>query len=151
MTTKKPTKATQLTTLTADLQRLQADFVNYKRRVEDERGQLMDYAKQEVVKQLLPLIDNLERALAHMPKELAANDWAKGVSQVTKQIEAQLEQLGITRIATTGQEFDPNLHEAVQMEDGDGDREVISDELQAGYQLGDQVIRHATVKVKKEK
>ncbi len=154
MSEKKQSKAKkpdELAALTEDLQRLQADFVNYKRRIEDERSQVVTFAKQEVLTQILPVIDNLERALSHMPKELERNDWAKGVSQVAKQVTGQLEQLDVRRIVTVGEEFDPNFHEAVQMEDGDGDREVITDELQAGYILGEQVIRHAIVKVKRSK
>lgn len=135
--------------LTADLQRTQADFANFKRRTEQEREAIADYGRTEMVKMLLPVIDNLERALNHVPTELEANDWAKGVQSIGKQLAAELEKIGVSRIPSVGHEFNPNLHEAIQMEDGEGDTEVIVEELQAGYMLGDKVIRHAMVKVSK--
>ncbi len=146
---KKGKKATAAD-LTDDLKRVQADFANYKRRTEEERVQLAHYSKQEVITELLPVIDNIDRALAHVPKELKSNEWAKGVSQVAKQLESQLEQMGVRKIATVGEEFDPHLHEAVSMDDkGKGKKQIISSELQAGYLLNEQIIRHAVVKVKK--
>ena len=97
--------------------------------------------------ELLPVIDNVDRALMHAPKELATSDYVKGVQQVAKQLAKALEDLGVTRIATVGQEFDPRYHEAVMMDEGEGNKEIVSQELLAGYQLGETVIRHAMVKV----
>jgi molecular chaperone GrpE len=97
---------------------------------------------------LLPVIDNLERALKHVPKELENNDYVKGVQGVVKQFEKTLAELGVERIKTVNEPFDPRYHEAVSMEEGDGDTEVVSEELQAGYKLGDEVIRHAMVRVR---
>ena len=100
-------------------------------------------------------LDNLERAIKHAPKDLADNDYVKGVQSVAKQFEQCLTQLGVERIKTVGEHFDPKLHEAVHMEDGGGhsldSEEIISEELQSGYKIGDDVIRHAMVKVKMEK
>jgi molecular chaperone GrpE len=101
-----------------------------------------------VIRDLLPVIDNFERALKHVPADLADNDYIKGVQGVVKQFEKTLADIGVVRIATVGQVFDPHYHEAVSMEDGDGITEVVSEELQAGYALGDEVIRHAMVRVK---
>lgn len=137
--------------LTADLQRVQADFVNFRRRTEEEKASIMVIAKESVILQLLPVIDNIERALAHQPAELKNNEWAKGVAQIAKQTEATLKEMGVKKIATAGEQFDPELHEAVGYEDGDGENEIIVEELQPGYFMGDRVIRHAMVKVKKEK
>lgn len=136
--------------LTADLQRVQADFVNFKRRSEEEKAGIMSMAKENVILHILPLIDNIERALAHQPEELKNNEWAKGVEQVAKQVETTLKELDVVKIETVGQPFDPELHEAVGYEDGEGE-EIVAEELQPGYMLGDRVIRHAIVKVKKEK
>lgn len=136
--------------LTADLQRTQADFTNFKRRTEQERASIVDFGREDIIKKLLPVIDNLERALNHVPKELTDNDWAKGVQNIGKQLSNELEKIGITRIPTTGHEFNPELHEAIQMEEGEGEKEIVTEELQAGYTLGDRVIRHAMVKVGKE-
>jgi molecular chaperone GrpE len=136
--------------LTELLQRTRADFENYRRRAEEGRAQLLDYAKAQVVKDLLPLIDDLERALAHLPKELAKNEWAKGVVSVSKRAQEFLGKMDAKRIGTVGEPFDPNLHEAISV-DGDGEKEIVSHELQAGYRIGDEVIRPAIVRVKRGK
>jgi molecular chaperone GrpE len=132
------------------LQRLQAEFANYQRREAEAKGGLLELAKQEVVVQLLPLLDNIDRALTHRPAELKDNAWAAGVEQVGKQALESLKKLGVERISSTGQPFDHNLHEAVSMEDGEGAEEVVLEELQPGYKIGDRVIRHAIVKVGKK-
>ena len=104
--------------------------------------------KAMVISDLLPAIDNLERALKHIPKDIEGHDYIKGISGVVKQFENTLEDIGVKRIETVGQEFDPKLHDAVSMEGGEGSREIISEELQPGYVVGEEVIRHAMVKVK---
>ena len=104
-----------------------------------------------IVQQLLPAIDNLERALKHAPKDLADHDYVKGVQGVAKQFDKALSELGIEKIETVGEEFDPRYHEAISLEDGGGKVEVVCEELQPGYKLGDEVIRHAMVRVKREK
>ena len=132
--------------LTADLQRLQAEFINYKNRVDNEKATLSQFAKAQVIKDLLPVIDDLERALNHLPKELSENKWAQGASKVYDRLQKQLEKLGVKKIESLNQPFDPNLHEAVQV-DGEGDTQIVSEVLQSGYELAGLVIRHATVKV----
>jgi molecular chaperone GrpE len=149
MSKKKPELEERVAELTADLQRVQADFVNFRRRAEAERGAILDLAKQDVVLQLLPLLDNLDRALGHLPAELAGNDWARGVGQVAKQAAETIKKLGVEKIAALGQPFDHNLHEAIATDDS-GSHEVVVEELQPGYKLGDKVIRPAIVKVGKE-
>lgn len=134
--------------LTAALQRERADAVNLRRRHEAEIAALRTRVKANVVHDLLPVIDNFERALKHVPQDLKDNDYIKGVQAVVKQFEQTLASIGVERIKTVGEHFDPHLHEAVSMEDGDGEHEIISEELQAGYKIGDDVIRHAMVKVK---
>ena len=141
---------TTIDELTSDLQRVHAEFANYKRRETEAKAELLDMAKREVVVLLLPLLDNIERALAHRPAELADNAWATGVEQVGKQAGEALTKLGVTKIQSVGQPFDHNLHEAISMEDGDGDQEVVTEELQPGYRMGDKVLRHAMVKVGKK-
>jgi molecular chaperone GrpE len=136
--------------LTEALQRERADSTNLRRRAEEEKSKLSDYYKANVVRALLPALDNLERALKHAPKDLKNNDYVKGVEGVVKQFEKAISDLGVEKIKTDGEKFDPRFHEAVGMEEGDGDVEVVAEELQAGYTLGDEVIRHAFVKVKME-
>lgn len=135
--------------LTEDLQRLQAEFINYKTRTEAEKTALSSYSKGEVVKELLPVIDDLERALKHLPDELKDNKWAQGVQKAYERLQKQLEKLGITKIEALNQEFNHDLHEAIEVE-GEGDTQIVSEVLQNGYQYGDQVIRHAVVKVRQQ-
>jgi molecular chaperone GrpE len=137
--------------LTQALQRERADAENLRRRTQEEKSRLGEFYKAMVLQELLPAIDNLERALKHTPKDLKGHDYVKGVTGVIKQFEQSFAQLGVKRIKTVGEVFDPRLHEAVHMEEGDGNVEVVCEELQPGYLLGDEVIRHAMVKVKMEK
>jgi molecular chaperone GrpE len=139
----------KLEELTLALQRERADAINLRRRHEEEMVSLKSRLKASVVRDLLPVIDNFERALKHIPEDLKDNDLVKGVQGIVKQFEKTLADIGVERIKTTGEEFDPRYHEAVSMEEGDGDKEIVSDELQAGYKLGDEVIRHAIVRVKR--
>ena len=128
------------------MQRVQAEFINFKTRTEQEKLQLSNFAKAQTIKDLLPVIDDLERALAHQPEELKQDKWAQGVQKVHERLLKQLEKLGVKRIEALNQVFDHNLHEAVQAE-GEGDTQIVTEVLQNGYTLGDQVIRHAVVKV----
>ena len=137
----------QIGELTEALQRERADAMNIRRRHEEQIGGLKNMVKASVVEELLPVIDNFERSLGHVPKDLADNDFVKGVSVVVKQFEKTLADIGVERIKTIGEPFDPQVHEAISV-DGEGSHEIVSEELQAGYVLGGQVIRHAMVKVK---
>ena len=141
--------AKEVTELTEALQRERADVINVRRRHDEQMASVRNVVKAGVVRDLLPAIDNLERALKHTPKDLVNHDYIKGVSGVVKQFEKSLSDLGVVKIHTVGEPFDAQLHEAVSMEDGDGNKEIISEELQPGYILGDEVIRHAMVRVKK--
>lgn len=138
----------QIDQLTEALQRERADATNIRRRHEEQITNLRTTVKANVVRDLLPVIDSFERALQHVPKDLADHDYIKGVQAVVKQFEKTLEHLGVHRIKTVGEPFDPHYHEAVSMEEGDGDQEIVSQELQPGYTLDDHVIRHAMVRVK---
>ncbi|NBU33007.1 nucleotide exchange factor GrpE [bacterium] len=137
----------QVSELTEALQRERADAVNVRRRADEEKAKLGTFYKSLVVRELLPVIDNFERALKNTPKELIDNDYIKGVTGVVKQFEAALTKLGVERIKTVGEAFNPNLHEAVSMEEGSGTTEVVTEELQAGYVLQEEVLRHAMVRV----
>ena len=135
--------------LTADLQRIQADFVNYKRRSEEDVSRARMSGKSIMVMALLPVIDNLERALSHQPKELAKNEWAKGVKKTSEQLMKELSNLGVYKIDTKDQEFNPDFMDAVSVE-GEGDKEIVAEELQAGYIMNEEVIRPAMVKVERK-
>ena len=137
----------KISELTEALQRERADVTNIRRRHDEQIAQLKNYAKAGVIRDLLPAVDNLDRALKHVPKDIENHDYVKGVQGVVKQFEKALKDIGVEKVPTKDQDFDPTIHEAVSMDEGEGNREVVSEELQAGYKLGDEVIRHAMVKV----
>ena len=138
----------QVAELTVALQRERADAVNLRRRHEEDIANLRTRIKSNVVHDLLPVIDNFERALKHVPADLEDNDYIKGGQGVVKQFETTLAEMGVQRIKTVGEPFNPHYHEAVSMEEGEGGQEIVSEELQAGYHIGENVIRHAMVRVK---
>lgn len=142
----------QVGELTADLQRTRADFENYRKRVELEKTAARDAGQMSAILKLLPVIDTIERAITHQPAELADNKWVQGVAGLVKQLEKSLESLNLKRIdAAPGTPFNPELHEAIQFdEEAEGEQEVIAEELQAGYTLNGQPVRHAMVKVTRQ-
>ena len=135
--------------LTADLQRIRADFENYRKQVEREKTFAREAGQNSMVVKLLPVIDNIDRAITHVPENLADDKWVQGIVGLGKQLDKSLSDLGLVRIdAKPGTIFNPELHEAVRMdEDAEGETEVIAEELQAGYMIGDRVVRHAMVAV----
>ena len=142
----------QLGELTLDLQRTRADFENYRKRVEAEKHSAHQMGQAKSVMKLLPVIDTIERAIANVPEELKDNPWAKGVAGLSKQLDKQLKEIGLKKIdAEPGTPFNPELHQAVQFdEETEGDKEVIAEELRAGYTLDGVVIRDAMVKVTRQ-
>jgi len=137
--------------LTADLQRLRADFENYRKRVDQEKQQAQQNAVAATIMRLLPVVDTIERAVAHAPQDLTENNWVKGVIGLGKNLEKSLSDLGLTRIqAEPGTPFDPNLHAAVMMDEAEGEHEVVAEELRAGYALQGVVIRPSMVKVTRQ-
>ena len=135
--------------LTQDLQRTRADFENYRKRSEQEKEMARASGRAGAVMKLLPMIDNIERAIGHLPTELAHDPWAQGVTKLVKNLEKSLADMGVTRIAAEeGTEFDPDLHEAIQFdEEAEGEQEVIASELQPGYKVDGVVMRPSMVKV----
>lgn len=137
----------QLIALTEALQRERADAMNLRRRHDEELANLRNRTKASVVTELLPTIDNFERALKHVPTDLHDHEYIKGVQGVVKQFEKTLADMGVERIKTVDAPFDPKYHEAVSMDEGEGSEEIVAEELQAGYKIGEDVIRHAMVRV----
>ena len=142
----------QIAELTADVQRVRADFENYRKRVDAEKTAARAQGKSSAILKLLPVIDNIERAVVYIPDDLKENTWAQGVASLAKNINKSLEAMDVKRIdAAPGTEFNPELHEAIQFDDSaTGEKEVIEAELQAGYLLDGHVIRHAMVKVTRQ-
>lgn len=142
----------QLGELTLDLQRTRADFENYRKRVDAEKAAAREAGQSSAILKLLPVIDNIERAIAYTPEELKDNSWVQSVGGLVKNLEKSLESLNLKRIeATPGTEFNPELHEAIQFdEEATGEQEVVAEELQSGYTLNGHPIRHAMVKVTRQ-
>jgi molecular chaperone GrpE len=126
--------------LTADLQRVQADFANYRKRALRDQQLTAERAKAAVVAQLLGVLDDLDRARSHGDLESGP------LKSVADKLVTALEGLGLSAFGTEGDDFDPELHEAVQHE-GDGTHPIVGAVMRRGYKVGDQVIRHALVGV----
>lgn len=125
--------------LTNDLQRTRADFENFRKQMDVRTAQAADFAKKETVQKFLPLLDDMERAIASVPD----------LAPLAKNLEKTISELGLEKInSNAGTEFNPDLHDAVMMEGGDGDKEIISESLRSGYKYAGDVIRPAMVKVK---
>ena len=125
--------------------RLMADFQNYKRRAEKEKGDIYAYANEKIVVELLDVLDNFERALQH---EAADESFAEGMRMIFKQLTDVLEKSGLEEIKAQGEEFDPNFHNAVMTEDNpDYESGKVTAVLQKGYLLNKKVIRPSMVKV----
>jgi len=138
--------------LTEDLQRTRADFENYRKRVDADKAFARESGQASAILKLLPVIDNIERSITYTPDDLKDNKWVQGVTSLVKNLEKSLESLNIKRIdSNPGTVFNPDLHDAIQMdEEATGEHEVIAEELQAGYTLNGNPIRHAMVKVTRQ-
>jgi molecular chaperone GrpE len=127
-------------------QRARAEFMNYKNRNERDQALTFEMMRAQNIKKFLPVIDDLERALANRPAEAEA--WVSGIELVYRKLLAVLDSEGVKRIEAVGESFDPNLHEAISMEPGDGfESGQVIGVVQQGYKLGDRVIRPAMVRV----
>ena len=124
-------------------QRAAADFQNYKRRTEEERQKNALYANLALVLNVLPIYDDLERALANLDVTLAGLQWIEGVRQISRKFQGALDVSGVKEIEADGQPFDPNLHEAIA--EGPGPTGTVARVVQKGYTMGERVIRPAMV------
>jgi molecular chaperone GrpE len=132
-------------------QRSQADLQNYRRRAEQERAEAYDRGRGEVVLQILPVLDDFERALAALPEERREEDWVQGLVLIERKLRSTLESLGVERIAAEGKTFDPWEHEAVLHEvREDVEPGTVAQVARQGYRLGSRVLRPAQVVVAKE-
>ncbi len=127
--------------------RAAADYKNFKRRVEIERAELIRSASSALLLKLLPVMDDFERAIANIPPEIAETPWWGGTQLIAQKLRTILESEGVKPIEALGQDFDPNLHEAVLYEEAEGQEGKVIAELQKGYRLGDRVLRPSMVKV----
>jgi molecular chaperone GrpE len=128
--------------------RLAADFDNFKRRRVQERADSLRYSSEEAARTLLPVLDNLRRAVEHAPEGGAEDFFVNGLHLVVREFESALERLGIHPVPAVGEPFDPSVHEAVSGEESDEvDRDTVVAEIQPGYRLHDRLIRPALVRV----
>lgn len=127
------------------LQRSRAEFVNFKRRSELERGQLRQFVARDMLAQFLPVIDDFERALTTVPEDERENGWVKGFSMIQAKLTGTAERLGANRIEALGQPFDPSIHEAVATEPDSTGSHVV-EVYQNGYRIGEMLVRPAMVK-----
>ena len=129
----------------ANWQRAQADFINYKRRSEQEREEIGKFANLLLMVNLLPIIDDLERAFASIPPRLAKISWVDGIRLIERKLRTSLEAQGLSPIKALGEPFDPYLHEAVRQDRGK--EGIVIEEVQKGYKLHDRIIRPTKVVV----
>ena len=129
----------------ANWQRAQADFINYKRRSEQDKDEVSKFANALLMLNLLPILDDLERAFTSIPPHLAQLTWVDGIRLIERKLQASLEVQGLSQIKALGEPFDPKFHEAAM--DGKGKEGIVVEELQKGYKLHDRVIRPAMVVV----
>ena len=129
----------------ANWQRAQADLSNYKKRVDQEKQDLAKFANAALIGSMLNLVDDFQRARLTIPDSILGMTWVEGLFLIERKLGATLEAAGLSEIKALGEDFDPNLHEAVMH--GDGPEGKIVEEFQRGYKLHDRVIRPAMVKV----
>lgn len=129
----------------ANWQRAQADFINYRRRSEQEKEEISKFANSVLILSLLPILDDLERALSSIPSNLAKLSWVDGIRLIERKLQASLEAQGLSPIKALGEPFDPKFHEAAMH--GKGKEGIVIAELQKGYKLHDRVVRPTMVVV----
>ena len=140
-----PAKDPEEEALNAKYLRLMADFQNYRRRTEKEKNDIYAFANEKIVSELLNVIDNFERALAASAE---GDSFAEGMKLIFKQLQGVLEKSGVAEIEALGQDFDPNFHNAVMMEDStEYESGKVTEVMQKGYMLNNKVVRPSMVKV----
>ncbi len=145
---KKDPRDVQIEELQDRLKRQMAEFDNFRKRTEKEKSSMYEIGARDIIEKILPVLDNFERGLASVPEDLKGGSFAEGVEMIYKQFVKTLEEAGVEAIEALGQQFDPNLHNAVMHVDDDsfGENEI-SQELQKGYKYRGTVVRHSMVQV----
>jgi len=132
----------------AQLQRLQADFDNYRKRTQKEKTELIKYASERLVGELLPVLDNFDRAVSAAKVNPDFTAFSQGVEMILRQMQTALSKEGLNAMDAVGQPFDPNLHEAVlRVASEEHPENTVVEELQKGYYLKEKVLRPCMVKV----
>lgn len=145
---KKDKKDEQIAEPNDRVKRQMAEFDNFRKRSEKEKNQMYEIGAKSIIEKLLPVIDNFERGLATVSEEEKGSGFAEGMDKIYKQMVSMLEEAGVKAIEAVGQEFDPNLHNAVMhVEDENFGENIVAEEFQKGYMYRDSVVRHSMVKV----
>lgn len=145
---KKDKKDEQIAELTDRVKRQLAEFENFRNRTEKEKSQMYTIGAKDVIEKILPVVDNFERGIRSIPEEEREAPVASGMEMIYKQLMTVLTDLGVTPIEAVGQEFDPNLHNAVMhVENEELGENIVAEEFQKGYQYKDAVLRHSMVSV----
>ena len=148
---KKDKKDEQIEDLNDRLRRQMAEFDNFRKRSEKEKFQMFDMGARSIIEKVLPVVDNFERGLAAVPEEQKDDAFVTGMDKIYKQLMTELDAIGVKPIEALGQEFNPDLHNAVmQVESEEYDPGVVAQELQKGYTYKDTVVRHSMVAVVSE-
>lgn len=137
------TLQTQLATMTDTAKRAIADLQNYKKQAEEEKSRLINLGEVEVLKQLMPVIDNFSLAFTHIPKDSQNNDWIKGIQQIQTQLLSIFKNIGLEEIPSVGFACDPHLHEAISIIPGE--KNQIIHEIEKGYTFNGKVLKASKV------
>ena len=145
---KKDKKDEMIEELNDKYTRLFAEFDNFRKRSEKEKTAMFEVGAKSIIEKILPIIDSFERGLATVPEEEKGTGFAEGMDKVYKQLVTSLEEAGVKQIEALGQEFDPNMHNAVMhVEDENLGENIVAEEFQKGYMYRETVVRHSMVKV----
>ena len=145
---KKDKKDEKIEELTDQVRRQMAEFDNFRKRSEKEKSAMYEVGAKSVIEKILPVVDNFERGLQTIPEEDAGTPFAEGMQMIYKQLMTSLEEIGVTPIEAVGEEFNPDIHNAVmQVESDEFESGVVAQELQKGYKYRDSVVRHSMVGV----
>lgn len=148
---KKDKKDEQIEDLNDRLRRQMAEFDNFRKRSEKEKSQMFDMGAKSIIEKVLPIVDNFERGLAAVPEEQKDDAFVTGMDKVYKQLMTEFDSIGVKPIEAVGQEFNPDLHNAVmQVESEEFEPGIVAQELQKGYMYKDTVVRHSMVAVVSE-
>lgn len=148
---KKDKKDEQIEDLNDCLRRQMAEFDNFRKRSEKEKSQMFDMGARSIIEKVLPVVDNFERGLAAVPEDQKDDAFVTGMDKVYKQLITEFDSIGVKPIEALGQEFNPDLHNAVmQVESDEYEPGVVAQELQKGYMYKDTVVRHSMVAVVSE-
>lgn len=145
---KKDSKDVQIEELQDRLKRQMAEFDNFRKRTEKEKASMYEIGARDIIEKILPVLDNFERGLAAVPEDVKGSSFAEGVEMIYKQFVKTLEDAGVEAIEAVGQQFDPNIHNAVMhIDDENFGENEISQELLKGYKYRGTVVRHSMVQV----